>query len=295
MNGTIPPGLFDYRRLAALRARAAARAADDRFLWQHMAGALSERLADVAREFSDILLVGPIGHFASSILLDRQAKITHLPLLAPWTAKGANGLMAEDHLIGNDNCSLAPQSYDLIISAGTLDSVNDLPGAMIQYRRLLRPDGLFLASMFGIGSLSALKSAMIEADENQVSPHIHPQIDLRSAADLLVRAGFALPVADSDRIEVRYADWRRLVNDLRDMGLGNGLSGARRYLGKDYPAKLSAAWAAKAGAEEKVTETFCYLQLSGWAPSPAQPKPAPRGSGTISLAAALNSRKPAPR
>lgn len=300
MTTAAPPIIFDYRRLSCLRGRMAARAGQDRFLWRHMAGELAERLADVRRDFRDILMVGPIGDFASAILRGRMAKVTHLHLSALPPQGEAKWVVAEDHLIGggggnsggSGNDALAPESYDLILSAGTLDSVNDLPGAMIQYRRLLRPDGLFLASLFGRGSLCALKAAMIEADGDRASPHIHPQMDLRNAADLLVRAGFALPVADGDRIDVRYADWRRLVRDLRDMGFGNGLSGARSYLGREYPARLSAAWAARADSDEKVTETFAFLQLSGWAPSPAQPKPAQRGSGAVSLAMALKPRQP---
>lgn len=291
MNSVPPPDIFDYRRLSALRARAASRAASDRFLWRHMADELFERLADVSRNFDDILMVGPIGNFAQLILANRRANVTHLHLSAQTVSEGADNIIAEDRLIASVPGQTDSKAYDLIVSAGTLDSVNDLPGALIQYRRLLRPDGLFLASLFGGGSLSALRAAMIKADGNRISPHIHPQIELRNMADLLVRAGFALPVADIDRIDIRYRDWRSLVGDLRDMGLGNGLSGARHYLGKDYPARLSAAWDAKAGPDGKVTETFRFLQLSGWGPSPTQPKPAARGSGSVSLAAALQPRK----
>jgi NADH dehydrogenase [ubiquinone] 1 alpha subcomplex assembly factor 5 len=146
-----------------------------------------------------------------------------------------------------------------------------------------------LANLFGSGSLSSLKAVMIEADGDRISAHIHPQIDLRAMADLLVRAGFALPVADIDRLSVRYKDWRRLVDDIRAMGFGNALAGARTFLGKDYPDRLSSAWAARAEADGKVTEQFQFLQISGWAPSPDQPKPAKRGSASVSLAKILGS------
>jgi SAM-dependent methyltransferase len=175
-----------------------------------------------------------------------------------------------------------------VISAGTLDSVNDLPGALIQIRRILRPDGLFLGHMFGAGTLAMLKAMLLEADADRVTPHIHPQIDLRSAADLIVRAGFTLPVADQDTTAVRYGDWRSIVSDIRDAGVGNALAGPRNYLGKDVAARLEYAFAARADAQGKVTESFAHIYLSGWAPSENQPRPAKRGSGQVSLADILS-------
>ncbi len=125
---------------------------------------------------------------------------------------------------------------------------------------------------------------MLEADRDHVVPHIHPQIDLRSAADLIVRAGFKLPVADVDMTEVRYADWRSIISDIRDAGIGNALAGHRRYLGRDVVATLNEIFAQRAEEQGRVTEYFAHLYLSGWAPSADQPKPAKRGSGQVSLA-----------
>ena len=187
-----------------------------------------------------------------------------------------------------DRLPFTPGSFDLVISAGTLDSVNDLPGALIQIRRILRPDGLFLGHMFGAGTLAMLKAMLLEADADRVTPHIHPQIDLRSAADLIVRAGFTLPVADQDTSAVRYGDWRSIVSDIRDAGVGNALAGPRNYLGKDVAARLESAFAARADAQGKVTESFAHIYLSGWAPSENQPRPAKRGSGQVSLADILS-------
>jgi SAM-dependent methyltransferase len=187
-----------------------------------------------------------------------------------------------------DRLPFTPGSFDLVISAGTLDSVNDLPGALIQIRRLLRPDGLFLGHMFGAGTLGTLKAMLVEADADRVTPHIHPQIDLRSAADLIVRAGFTLPVADRDMSAVRYGNWRSIVSDIRDAGLGNALAGPRSYLGKDIAARLDHAFAARADTQGKVAEGFAHIYLSGWAPSENQPRPAKRGSGQVSLADILS-------
>ncbi|NJM50568.1 MAG: methyltransferase domain-containing protein [Sphingomonadales bacterium] len=246
-----------------------------------MADELKERLAMVSREFNDILCIGPIGSLADIIIAERQANVT--------VAKLSNANSCADELvIEEDRLPFAQQSFDLILSAGTLDSVNDLPGALIQLRHALRPDGLLLASLFGAGSLRALKTAMMQADGQIVRAHVHPQIDLRSAADLMSRAGFALPVADQDRLGVRYTNWRRLVKDIRETGAGNALAGTRGYLGRDYLDRLDAAWAGLADKDGKVTENFAFLQLSGWAPSADQPKPAKRGSGAVSLAAVLN-------
>jgi len=188
------------------------------------------------------------------------------------------------YCVEEDRLPYPPENFDLVIAAGTLDSVNDLPGALVQIRRILRPDGLFLAHMFGAGSLALLKSILLEAEGDRAASHIHPQIDLRSAADLLVRAGFKLPVADIDVTDVRYGDWRSIVSDVRDAGIGNALAGPRRYLGKDIGARLDNAFAHRVDGQGRATEHFTHLYLSGWSPSADQPKPAKRGSGQVSLA-----------
>jgi NADH dehydrogenase [ubiquinone] 1 alpha subcomplex assembly factor 5 len=194
-------------------------------------------------------LIGPISDFADQIFSKSSSELAAEPM------------MDEETLLSGET------GFDLILSAGTLDSVNDLPGALVQIRRALRPDGLFLGTLFGAGSLQTLKAAMLEADGERTAAHIHPQIDLRVASDLLQRAGFVQPVSDLDDFEVRYGDWRRLVVDLRAAGVGNALAGAGRYLGRDYARRLDAAWAKRAGDDSKVRETFSLLHLSGWARS----------------------------
>lgn len=263
-----PPLIFDSRRRHAVRMRAAARGAQDSFLLALMADELQERLACVSRKFENVLIFGPIAQLAGRILGNGISNIT------------------TDIALNEEALPYAPGSFDLIVSAGTLDSVNDLPGALIQIRRALRPDGLFLASLYGAGSLQTLKSAMLAADGDKVSAHIHPQMDLRMASELLTRSGFALPVADADMLEVRYGDWRRLVADLRDAGAGNAMQGSRAFV-RALPARLDAAWHQRSDKDGKATEHFHFLHLTGWAPASTQPRPAARGSGQISLAAAL--------
>lgn len=282
---TTPPEIFDRKRRRAMRERAGRRGGEA-FLWNYIAQDLAERLAVVTRKFERVLIIGPIARWHEKILPQGATAVVHASLSKSEAIDG-DALAVEEDRLPYDRAS-----FDLVISAGTLDSVNDLPGALIQIRRILRPDGLFLGHMFGAGTLAALKSMMLTADEDAAAPHIHPQIDLRSAADLLARAGFALPVADQDVMTVRYSGWRSIVSDLRDAGLGNALAGRRRYAGKGFTGRLDTEWASRADSQGKFEENFTHLYLSGWAPSAEQPRPAKRGSGQVSLATILP--KPTP-
>jgi NADH dehydrogenase [ubiquinone] 1 alpha subcomplex assembly factor 5 len=287
-----PPIIFCEQRKSALRNRAGQRAiqnagqsaAHDQFLLHYIAEELHARLSMVSRDFAHVLIIGPIAAFADTIMHGRKAIVECAALSEAECSNGAILFSGDGHM------PIAPDSYDLIITAATLDSANDVPGALIQMRRGLRPDGLFLGTLFGAGTLAALKSAMLAASDDQAQPHIHPQIEIRQAADLMQRTGFALPVADLDCVETYYSDWRRLVDDLRNIGVGNALAGPRRYLGRNFPAQLDRAWAQMADGSGRVLESFNLLHLSGWAPAPHQPKPAPRGSGTVSLASALKAK-----
>lgn len=242
-------GPFDprLRRLRADRSRPGAC-----FLHQRSADELIERLALVARELRDAFLLGPDDHFAGRL---RDAGLS--------VAAGE----AED-LIARRG------AYDLVASVGRLDTINDLPGALVLVRRALRPDGLFLAAFAGAGSLPALRRAMRageEAEGRGTAPRIHPQIDVRAAGDLLLRAGFALPVVDRDVVEVRYAALPQLVADLRAMGATNQLAGqSAPPLGRIGLAAAIADFAAQAGPDGKTAERFEIVHLSGWASAPAR-------------------------
>lgn len=278
------PQPFDRARRRALRARSA----DQPSLFlQWLADDLGERLSAVSREFRDILLIGPVARFRDALMLPPQAAVTVAALSE--AEAGPDAILCEE-----DRLPFDPGSFDLVLSIGTLDSVNDLPGALIQIRRALRPDGLFLGSMFGAGSLAVLKRCMIAADGARTAAHIHPQIDVRSAGDLLSRAGFAMPVADGDRLTLRYADPMRLVRDIREAGTGNALTGDRAIIGKAGLTRMFEAWMGAAEADGKVSERLEFISLSGWVPAPSQAKPARRGSGKVSLAEALRagSEKP---
>lgn len=269
--------IFDRAARRLRRDRAQPHFAEHDFLRAAMLDGLADRLDSVKRSFENVL---DLGCHDGSFVPPPGAKIVRADAGARFAA-AAGGIQADE-----DQPAFADGSFDLIVSAGVLDSVNDLPGALALARRALRPDGLFLAAFTGAGSLATLRAALREAEGDRPAARIHPQIDVRSAGDLLVRAGFALPVADVETLTVRYAGLGRLLDDLRGMGASNVLRD-RRPLRRDTLARLAQAFAERADDDGRTTERFEIIYLTGWAPAPSQPQPARRGSATASLAAAL--------
>lgn len=154
--------------------------------------------------------------------------------------------------------------FDLIVSLFTLDTVNDLPGALVHLRAALAPGGLALVTMLGAGSLPLLREAMLEADADRPSPRVHPQVDVRAAAQLMQRAGFADPVADSRGLDVRFGSLEALLADLRAQALGNVLVRSGSSPGKAGLARAKQAVHARSDADGRFTEHFELLTLSGW-------------------------------
>ncbi len=273
------PEIFDRAARRLRRDRIAGRYAEHDFLRAAMLDGLHDRLASVKRTFRDVL---DLGSFGGGFTLP-GARIARLDAGYRFAAM-AGGVQADE-----DRLPFADGSFDLIVSAGVLDTVNDLPGALTLARRALRPDGLFLAALTSATTLPMLRAVLREAEGDRPAPHIHPQIDVRAAGDLLLRAGLTLPVADIETLDVRYASFGRLLDDLRFMGAGNLLAG-RRAMRRDTLARATAAFAARADADGRTTEHFAILYLTGWSPSPDQPQPARRGSATASLAAAIGKK-----
>lgn len=267
--------IFDRAARRLRRDRAAPGWGRHDFLRRIMLDGISERLAAVKRDFTDVLDLG----CADAGFTLPGAHITRIDAGAAFAA-AAGGIQADE-----DRIALPAAGFDLVVSAGVLDSVNDVPGALTLAQRALRPDGLLLAAFVGGTSLPALRTAMRAADPG--TARLHPLIDVRSAGDLLVRAGFALPVADVESVAVRYGDLFGLAGDLRGMAATNLLRD-RRPLRRDTLAALAAAFAAGADPDGRVPERFDIVFLTGWAPAPTQPRPARRGSATTSLARALN-------
>jgi len=250
-----------------------------------MADELLERLAAVTRPFNRALVIG-----CADGALPARLRATGIDCTATDAgfrfAAGARGVQSDE-----DRLPFADASFDLVLSAGVLDSVNDLPGALTLIRRILKPDSLFLGAFVGAGSLPRLRSAMAAADGDRAAPRIHPQIDVRSAGDLLMRAGLTLPVADGERLVVRYGSMLGLAADLRGMAAGNILKDRGPPLSREQLGIAMGTFQNAADADGKVSEIFEIVYLSGWAPSPDQPKPARRGSGTVSLADALKRKE----
>ena len=276
-----PSAIFDRtaRRLRRDRAQPDYPAHD--FLRAAMLDGLAERLDAVTRPFGDIL---DLGCFDGGFAPPPGARVARMdPGFA--FARAARGVQGDE-----DRLPFADRSFDLVVSAGVLDQIDDLPGALTLVRRVLRPDGLFLGAFVGGGSLPRLRAALRVAEAERPVARLHPQVDVRSAGDLLMRAGFTLPVADIETLDVRYRDFGRLLGDLRGMAASNLLAD-RRTISRAALAAAAAAFADGADADGRTSERFSLVFLTGWAPDPSQPLPAKRGSATASLADAL---KPKP-
>ena len=276
------PMLFDKSLRAKRRDRAAGGFVRHAFLYEAAAEEMLDRLADVQRDFRDALVIGAPTGMLPAALRARGLAVT----VADPGARNAAALggvrLDEDMPL-----PFAHASFDLILSCGTLDSVNDVPGVLVQLRELLRPDGLLLAAFMGAGSLGRLRSALLAADGDRPAQRIHPQIDVRTAGDLLMRAGFALPVADVQSLSVGYDSLLGLLADLRGMGAAQCLVSRPPPLTRAGLARAIEDFAAGADADGRVRERFEIIHISGWRPDPSQPKPARRGSATVSLAEAL--------
>jgi len=273
------PQLFDHALLRARRARAE-RLGAATFLLDRVAGDLVERLDAVLRAFSAVADVGTPGAALARELGPRFGAVTPLDLTAE----------------AGERLAVAPQSLDLAVSALALHFVNDLPGVLVQIRRALRPDGLLLAALLGGDTLTELRQAFAAAEvemEGGLSPRVAPFADLRDLGALLQRAGFALPVADVDRVVVRYDHALALMRELRCMGATNVLIERRRKpLRRATVMRMAQIYAERfSDPDGRIRATFDVVWLSGWAPHDSQQQPLKPGSAKVSLAEALKAKK----
>lgn len=268
--------IFDRGARRLRRDRAACVFAEHAFLRAAMLDGIEERLATVKRRFADVL---DLGCFDGALSVP-GARIARSDAGRAF-AQAAGGVQADE-----DRLPFADGAFDCVISAGVLDQVDDLPGALTLARRALRPDGLFLAAFVAAGSFPMLRAAFASAERDRPVARLHPQIDVRSAGDLLVRAGFALPVADIETLEVGYPDLSRLLGDLRGMAATNVLAD-RTPLTPAALARAAQSFREQAGPDGRTRERIQIVFLTGWAPDPSQPKPARRGSATTRLAQAM--------
>ena len=275
------PEVFDRKRRRIVRDRAYARANGDDFFSQIMAEEILERLNVVKRTFRRALIIGLPATRLGPELEARGMTVVFADSSARL-ARALGGMICDD-----DRLPFADHSFDLIINIGSLDTINDLPGALVLIRRILIPDGLMLAAFVSAESFLSLKSVMMEAEGDQVSAHIHPQIDVRTAGDLMARAGLTMPVADSDDLRLRYSSLQRLISDIRDIGGSNIMCGGISPIGPDVYRNIQSLFQAQAEVNGKFAESVTLLYLCAWAPHPDQPKPARRGSGQVSLTTTL--------
>lgn len=276
------PEVFDRRRRRIVRDRAYGRCKGADFFSQLMVEEILERLDVVKRTFQRALVIGlPAAHIG--IELQARGMRVIFADSSARLAQALGGVICDD-----DRLPFADHSFDLIINVGSLDTINDLPGALVLIRRLLIPDGLMLAALVGAESFSSLKSVIMKAEGDRVSAHIHPQIDVRTAGDLMARAGLTLPVADSDLLRLNYSSLERLIADIRDLGGSNIMSGKLTSLRREVYNNIRSLFRDHSGPDAKFAESVTLLYLCAWAPHPDQPKPARRGSGQVSLSTTLS-------
>lgn len=289
--------MFDRNRLRVRRDRAAAHFSEYDFLKAHVSNDLMERLADTPHIFRKMLDLGcHTGVLAKALQTHKGVEDVVACDLSPNMVAAARSAGVQAVICDEEALTFAPASFDMVGSALSLHWVNDLPGALIQIRQTLKPDGLFLGALFGAGTLTELRTSLMEAEAEitgGAAPRISPLPGLQDMAGLMQRAGFALPVVDADRINVRYNSVFKLLEDLGGMGeravfaadQGRGLS--RRLL-----MRMAEIYAERFSEPDgKLCASFNVIYLSGWAPAPHQPQPKKPGSATVRLSAALGARE----
>jgi NADH dehydrogenase [ubiquinone] 1 alpha subcomplex assembly factor 5 len=293
------PQVFDRKAQRDHRDRAVRRLADHDFLFRMGAERLADRLLDIKRRFPQVLDLGCRGgSIADALAASPDFGITRLVQADISSAMAARAHRFYSHPTVVCDEELLPfrsESFDLILSNLSLHWVNDLPGSLIQIRQSLRPDGLFCASLFGAGTLSELRDVFLEAEmdlKSGVSLRISPFAEVRDLGGLLQRAGFSLPVVDTDKITVTFTDAFHLMADLRGMGETNTIFDRQKtFTGREIFAKAAALYAERYGMDDgRIPASFHVITLTAWAPHASQPKPLRRGSATASLADALGER-----
>jgi NADH dehydrogenase [ubiquinone] 1 alpha subcomplex assembly factor 5 len=279
--------IFDRERVRHNRNRTAKTIGDHAFLLDWAGGHIVERLKDVKKDFPVALQMG----------LRAGQKFTD-KLLGSGKIQTLFGMDTAEKLVGLNVCAdeemlpFADQSLDLVINNMGLHSTNDLPGALIQIKRALKPDGLFLAALFGGESLFELRQSLTAAElelKGGVSPRIFPFADKPQMGNLMQRAGYALPVIDSDIVTVTYADMFALLKDLRLMGEGNAIIARdKKYPGKYFFIKAAEFYQKNFSEPDgRIRASFEIIFLIGWSPHASQQQPLAPGSAKTRLADAL--------
>ena len=282
-----PPQIFDRGLLARRRQRAAKSFPDADFLHRRIAKDVIDRLETVQRTFRAALFAGPGAHLIAD-QLTADCAVEAVRISDPYAES--------DLIVDEEALQLPPETLDLFISIMALHNVNDLPGALINIRKALKPDGLFIGVLPAEESLTELRQVLYQAESEitgGVSAHIAPFAAIKDLGGLMQRAGLGLPVADVDNVRIRYKNPIRLLHDLRAMGEGNILLNRRKTgLRKDVLMRMSALYGERFADEAgTVTASFDLVTLTGWAPHESQQKPLRPGSGKVSLKSAIDDLK----
>jgi len=289
------PLIFDRALIRQRRRRASALGAAT-FLLDRAADDLTDRLGTVLRRFDIAVDLGTPTDAARKALA-RLGSVDTLVAVRTTDAHQPSAIADEKIIVADEEAlPFRDASLDLFVSILALQFVNDLPGTLIQIRRALKPDGLFVAALIGGETLTELGQAFAAAEseiEGGASPHVAPFADLRELGALLQRAGFALPVTDVDRVGVRYDSVFALMHDLRRMAATNALVERRRApLRRATLLRMAEIYAERfADADGRLRATFEIVWLSGWAPHPSQQQPLRPGSAQARLADALGTRE----
>lgn len=288
-----PLRLFDPALVRKHRARAAHGFGAADFLAQRAANDIAERLDAILRDFPRALDLGGQGDVLAKAFAARPALDARIGFFARLDDDPAPIARAAGPRVAGDfnALPLAAARLDLIVSALRLHWVNDLPGLFMQAQRALKPDGLFLAAFFGGATLTELRQALLAAEDallGGAAMRVSPFADMRDAAGLLQRAGFALPVADSDTVTVRYATMFDLVRDLRAMGETAAFADRPRTLRRAVLLRAAEIYAQRfCDPDGRIRATFEIITVTGWAPHPSQQQPLRPGSAKTRLADAL--------
>ncbi len=286
--------VFDRNAVRRHRDRAAARLSEHDFLFMEAAERLCDRLDDVKRKFETALDLGCHGGCVAKNLNGRggiknltQTDIS--PAMVALAEKTGHPSVVADE----ENLPFDDGSFDLVLSNLSLHWVNDLPGALIQIRKSLKPDGLMLASVFAERTLWELRESLMAAEieiEGGISPRVSPFATVQDLGSLLGRAGFALPVLDTDTITVSYPDAFKLMADLRGMGENGAVSGRRKTFTREDTILRAASYYQEKFVDDdgRIPATFDIVTMTAWAPGPNQPQPLKPGSAEINLSLAIN-------
>ncbi len=261
------PLIFNQARKANFTKRRADNFSSHDFLYQWVAKDMAERLSEITRDFQSVLLSGQ--HTADYF----GAKFPDATISADTTP---------------DTLALQNGQYDCILSMGEMHCANDLPGLLIQMRRALKPDGVLMAAFAGGETLHELRSSLMQGEmvaTGGASPRVYPFADKQQVAGLMQRAGFALPVVDSEILTISYRDLFHVMADIRGMGESNALTDCHKAMSSSRLFFEAAQYYQSqfAEADGRVTASYEIIFVIGWAPHESQQKPARRGSGQVSL------------